>query len=420
VSLAPSSSESDVWRWRLAALVLLVGTAAWHGRDLAMPGLADRSGRLKAPDFLQFYTYGALVRSGRAGSLYDEAAHAAVARAQVHRDLALTDFRPNYSPVIAWLCAPLASWGFAQALAWWWVLTVVLYALAVWLTVWAGTEPGRDRMGWDPWLMMLAAAAFPALFSVLRYGQLSALSLLLVSGACAAASARRNLLAGLLLGLLAYKPNLLLIPVLVFVLIRQWPLVAGLVLGATLETAANITLAGTAAMAQYGRTLLEIARHPELVQFFPAESHSVRGFVRLLLPWPPVVAAAGWVAIPLGAWMAVRVWSAHEDWRPRWAALVLAMLLASPHLLTYDLLLGAVPLLLLADWHLTESGRVPAAEWRWGLGLLYFGAWPGTFIARLFHVQVSTVGMAMLLWLLARPLSAPARPPAQAPPSTPA
>ncbi len=31
---------------------------------------------------------------------------------------------------------------------------------------------------------------------------------------------------------------------------------------------------------------------------------------------------------------------------------------------------------------------------------LYIGAWPGTLLARMYHVQPSTIGMALILWLL--------------------
>jgi hypothetical protein len=400
----PSPPPRGARRWRLAACLLLAGTAAWHAYDLAVPGLRDRAGRLKAPDFLQFYTYGALAASGPPAALYDPSAHAAVARERIRPPITLTDFRPNYPPVVAWLVSPLASLPLLEAMAAFSLLSVACYASAVWLiaaTGRSGALSGRVKALRDIDLA-LAAAAFPALFTVLRYGQLSALTLLLVAGAIAAAAARRDLLAGALLGLLVYKPNLLLLPALLFLVTRQWRLLAGLALGAGAELLADLALAGAAPMRQYLATLAGIARQPELVQYYPAESHSLRGFVRLLLPWPPLATAAGLAAVPLAAWLAARAWRAHGDWRPRWAALVLAALVASPHLLTYDLLLLAAPLLLLVDWHLAGLGQVPRGEWRWALLGLYFAAWPGTFVARLFQVQVSTVGMLAALWLIAR------------------
>ncbi len=147
---------------------------------------------------------------------------------------------------------------------------------------------------------------------------------------------------------------------------------------------------------------MEVARRPDVVQMFPTESHSVRGFVSLLVPAPAMVGVATVAAVPLATWLCHCAWQRHKDWRLKWSALTVAMLVASPHLLTYDLLLLAVPIVLVVDFLRTEQVDIPRDGVRWALLLLYFGAWPGTFIARLYHLQVSTVGMLWLLWLLAR------------------
>jgi hypothetical protein len=94
-----------------------------------------------------------------------------------------------------------------------------------------------------------------------------------------------------------------------------------------------------------------------------------------------------------------------EDHRPRLAALSLSALVASPHLLTYDLLLLGVPIILLTDWILETTDTAPAGAWLAMLLMLYFGAWPGTLLARLYFVQISTVGMVMGLWLINRSLA---------------
>jgi alpha-1,2-mannosyltransferase len=391
VSLGPSR------RWQLGAAVLALGLLAWHGYDLSVAGLSDRAGRLKAPDFLQFYTYGTLAGTSRWNSLYDERAHAEVARQRVDPAFSLSAFYPNYSPVVAWLMAPLAALPFPPAMALFSLISLAAYVCAVTLVARPTTYVRRD------WLMLaLAVAAWPTWFVVVRYGQLSALSLLILSGAVTCAQRGRPLLAGAMLGLLVYKPNLLVVPALVLVMTRQWRLLTGLALGAGAELGLNLALAGPAAMRDYAAVLLAIARRPELVQFFPAESHSIRGFVALLMPVPAVAGVATVGGVALATWLAVKVWRTHADWRLQWAALTTAMLVASPHLLTYDLLLLAVPLVLVVDWLRTTSSANGREQWSWALVLLYFGAWPGTFIARLYHVQISTVGMVWLLWLLAQ------------------
>ncbi len=116
---------ASVALWRRTARF---GLLAWHAYDVATPGLTDRSGRLKAPDFLQFYTYGALVAEHQTGRLYDADAHAAIARRLVDPRLVLTSFTPNYSPVIAWLAVPLTGLPFATAM-------VAFSAFSAW-TLW--------------------------------------------------------------------------------------------------------------------------------------------------------------------------------------------------------------------------------------------------------------------------------------------
>ena len=397
VSIAPRWLRVPVRRLRLTALALLATLVVWHTYDLSAPGLTDRSSRLKAPDFLQFYTYGSLVAANRADALYDADAHAAMARRVVSPELTLSEFRPNYSPVIAWLAVPLASLPFGAAMAVFAAVSAAAYCAAL-VLLWSVTTKIRA----DAVTTALVAVAWPTLFAVLRYGQISAFSLLVVAAATVAAAHGRTWLAGAALGLLVYKPNLLLGPGLILLAAGQWRLVAGLILGAGSEIALDLALAGPDVMRQYLATLLALARQPELVQFYPAESHSLRGFVRLLVPWSPLVNATGVVALPLAAWIGARIWRTHRDFRPRWAALVLASLVASPHVLTYDLVLLAVPIVMLVDWWLDLGARRPSGVSGWGLTLLYFGAWPGTFIARLYHVQLSTVGMVWLLWLLAQ------------------
>jgi alpha-1,2-mannosyltransferase len=385
-------------RARLLASALTVALVVWHVYDLSPDGLADRGGRLKGADFLQFYTYGQLVATGNPDRIYDPAAHAEMARTRVDQRLALTGLRPNHAPVVAWLAALLTGLPFLRALLLFAAASVLTYLAAV-----AGLARQTSRLRADIGTVIAVAVSWPALYVTLRYGQVSAVALALVAVAAMLFARSQMVASGLVLGLLVYKPNLLVVPVLVFPLTRHWRPLAGLLAGAAAEMALSLSLAGPAVMRQYVDMLVALARHPELVQMYPAESHSLRGAARLLAPWPPLVDAIGVLAIPVAVWLTVRVWRMHPDWRPRWASLVTAMLLASPHLLTYDLLIVAVPVVLVMDWLLERHGHVPPGAWRWGLALLFVGAWPGPLMAEIYQVQVSTLGMSLMLWRLGRP-----------------
>ena len=377
--------------------MLLVASIAWHARDLSPPGLLDRAGRLKCPDFLQFYTYGSLVRSGESSSLYDPGRTRALRRSRVDPAMTLEHFHPNYSPAIAWLFAPLAGLPYLDAMTVWTALSVALYGVAVALLLTL-----TPRLRGDPATAWLAAAAFPTVFVLLRYGQISAVSLLLMATAACLSARRRDLLSGLVLGCLAYKPNLLLAPGLIFLAAGEWRLLAGLAAGAALQVGLSIAAVGWPVFAEYAVVLVTVAQHPEIVQIYPAESHSVAGQLRLWSAPGPLVTVGTLVTLGVASWIGWRVWRQTSDPRPRWAAIVIASLIASPHLLTYDLLLLAAPIALLVDWRIDVSRHPPVEGWLAALLLLYFGAMPGTMLARMYGVQCSTVGMALVLWLLAQ------------------
>jgi alpha-1,2-mannosyltransferase len=390
-------SESRSRYLRPCLLAALVASVTWNAWDLSRPGLLDRTGRLKCPDFLQFYTYGSLVNAGATQSLYDPAAHAQIARVRVNPELRFDDFHPNYSPVIAWVMAPLAALPFLQAMAVWSAASFLLYAAAMALL--ARQAP---HLRVDAVTFWLAAAAWPALLMVLRYGQISTLSLMLLTAAVWLDSHGRPFLAGCVLGALAYKPTLVVLPVLIFVGSGQWRLLAGVLSGIAAESAVSVWLAGAQAFSKYLHILADLAVHPATVQLHPAESHSIRGFARLLIHVEPAATVAGLLGLIAVGAAAVYLWAHVKDWRLRWAALTLATLIGSPHLLTYDLVLLAVPLVLLADWW-TEQGRSPTlGPWMPTMVILYASAWPGTLLARIYQVQISTIGMVMALWLIVR------------------
>jgi hypothetical protein len=82
----------------------------------------------------------------------------------------------------------------------------------------------------------------------------------------------------------------------------------------------------------------------------------------------------------------------------RWAELVILTLLASPHLVTYDLLLLTVPLMVLADWAVRHPGHPRRATIVILLVLAYVANFSGSLVAMFTHVQASTIVLALLAW----------------------
>ncbi|MGA2101623.1 MAG: hypothetical protein ABSG34_11000, partial [Candidatus Sulfotelmatobacter sp.] len=85
----------------------------------------------------------------------------------------------------------------------------------------------------------------------------------------------------------------------------------------------------------------------------------------------------------------------------RFAALLLATVLLSPHLTVYDLVILAPAFLLLADWLVAQSDGPATRGWGALLYLVYVLPLLAQ-ITRWTHVQLSVVAMSALIWTIWR------------------
>jgi hypothetical protein len=381
----------------VCGVALLAVSLAVHGLDLWTPGLVDRSGRLKGSDYSRLYITGSIAAEGRWDSLFDPAVHGSIGRSRVHPQLEMEGLHPNYGPTAAWLLAPFSRLPFLQSWLVFSAVSVLAYLLAV--AALAQTFPSlRSRK----WLVVVFAAASPGLFAALRFGQLSAITTALFAIAVALDRRRHPWLAGIAVGLAGYKPNLILPAAAIWFFSGNWRRLAGLGAGAAIQVGIGVLVAGIEPTHQWVDVLRTLASNPNLVQGFPAEVHSLRGFWRLLGADGTALMTITAVSCLAVLAAAVRLWR-----RPRldrgWATLVLVTILVSPHLLTYDLLLLVVPLIIVADDALAREGRIRLAAPSTMLALLLYAAPPASsLIAKASAVQFSTVVMVALLWRLVR------------------
>jgi hypothetical protein len=148
-------------------------------------------------DFVSFYAAGRLALAGTPALAYDQAAHAAAEVAATTPGIPYQFF--FYPPVYLFVCAPLALLPY--------MIAFVLFqaaALAAWLLVMRRILRAR---GWAWCLPMLA---YPAVFWTLGLGQNACLSAALL-GAVTLLLDERPIVAGVLLGMLCYKPHLALL-----------------------------------------------------------------------------------------------------------------------------------------------------------------------------------------------------------------
>ena len=378
---------------------------SFYAWNVATPGIRDRNENLKGTDFLHLYTLGSLAAAHRGADLYDMNAQAALVTQRVPQASGIR-YLPLYPPQVSIFFAPLAHFSYGWALLLWWGSSAVAYGIccySVWLACPNLREQGKT--------LFLLALAFPAFFHLIAWGQTSAAALACFTLIFFLLRARRELLAGLILGCLIFKPQLGLAAAIVFTFMGAWKIVAGAVLSAAAQLSVGILYYGIDPFRHWLRILWNVRTVLPLLEPKPYQTHSLRTFWSMLapvfLPWRSGVSLVLYVvsaAVVLGLTIACWKRSPAVPLPLRYSALLFATVLVSPHLTVYDLVILAPAFILLADWikcqPLTASTR--------GLGtLLYLGyALPliGPF-TRFTHVQLSVMAMAatvVFLWQIGR------------------
>ena len=314
--------------------------------DFAIEGPIDRLGKVKGTDFLQFYVIGSVAHEHRWNDLYDIRVQSASTQALAptsHETL----FLPIQSPQLALLFAPLVVHGYAVALGIWLAAIVLLYG-ACCFVMWRECKALRGH----GYVAASSCLAFPGLFSVVLHGQMSSVSLACVVAALVALRRERKFAAGLALGLLVFKPHWAVTAGAVFLVAREWRVVAGISVAAIGQVALTYAIVGTSVMNAYWRVLRSLPRIAELLEPRPADS--LKGFFQALVPSEPVALALYGVAALATLVMTARIWRSRASFEVRASAAMLALVLTNPHVLPYDLLVLAPVYFLLANW-LAES-----------------------------------------------------------------
>ncbi len=392
----PGTGNPERWLTarRVRAHGLLLAICLWtvYAVQMSAPGLLDRNALVKGTDFLHFYTLGTLALQGRGDLLYDIRAQAELTRRLVPQ---APDglYVPLYGPQVSLLFEPFARLSYGWALAAWLALNVLIFVFCCY-AVWKTCPRLQESRCTVP--VIILAIAFPGFFHLLAWGQTSGLALLCFTLAYLALRRDRRWLAGLAIGSLIFKPQLGIAAAVVFVLAGEWKVIAGGLAAAATQLAAAWMHFGTAVMRAYLHALINVREILPLLEPRLYQTHSLRSFWSLLLPWPQV-AFGLYVASALGVLaLAVRVWRSGASLEVRYPSLLLATVLVSPHLTVYDLVILAPAFLLLSDWVLAHGDSAPPV-----FPLLY-ACYPLFLLgplARIIHVQLSVVAMTALVWM---------------------
>jgi glycosyl transferase family 87 len=305
-------------------------------------GLIDRNGKPIGTDFSNVYAAGRLAWQGRAADAYDPQLQHEAEKAVFGRDVPFYGWHyPPFFLVIAFFVAALPyAWGLAIWLA---------ASFAAYLATIKAILPRPET-----WL---AASAFPAVFVNIGHGQNGFLTTALLGSAMHVLDAR-PWLAGVLIGLLAYKPQFgVLIPI-ALLAGGHWRTIAGAILTvaallafSTLALGENIwhAFAGSTTFTQ--TVVLEAGGTGwEKIQSIFSAVRMWGGSVPLAYASQAALALA--LAVTL-AWL----WRSNAAFELKAAALATGSLLATPYVLDYDLVVLALAIAYLARLGLAKGFR---------------------------------------------------------------
>jgi hypothetical protein len=395
--LAQTHSWLTAKRLRAHGIILAVCLWSVYLWNISTPGLRDRAGNLKGTDFLHFYVLGSLAREHRGTDLYNMQMQTALAAQRVPAAAGIR-YLPLYPPQFSLLCAPFAVLPYYWALVLWLAASTLIYGVCSY-AVWCACPNLRQY----PLTVFILALALPAFWHLIAWGQTSAFALACFTLAFFAFRKRQEFLAGLALGCLMFKPQLGLAAGILFLITLRWKVIAGAFVSACAELAAAVVYYGFAPLREWLHMLVNAPKVFSLLEPRIYQTHSLRTFWDMLIPWPSISLVIFVVSGVLVCGLTVANWrrSTPLSSSLRFSSLLIASVLVAPHLTVYDLVILAPVFLLLSDWLVGQREiRIPAY-----FSVLLYLAFALPLVgplARWTHIQLSVPVLAALLFAIWR------------------
>ncbi len=389
--LVPIASALTAKRLRAHGLILALSLWSVYIWNITTPGLLDRAHNLKGTDFLHFYTLGSLALVPCGADLYNPEAQSELAAQRVPAAAGIR-YLPLYPPQVSMLFAPLARQSYPVALILWLTLSALIYGLCCY-AVWSACPNLRSYK----LSVFILALAFPAFWHLIAWGQTSALALACFTLAFFALRARREFLAGLAFGCLIFKPQLALAAALVFVVTLNLKVIGGAILSAAAQLTAAWFFYGPGPLRDWAHTLFNLPSLLPLLEPRPYQTHSLRTFWSMLVPWNSASFSFYLITALLVLVLTIACWRSRLPLPLRYSALLLATVLLAPHLTVYDLVILAPAFLLLSDWIVTQPDHPAVPPLKTLLYLAFVLPLLGP-LARWTHLQLSVPVMAALLY----------------------
>ena len=334
-------------------------------RTLTGSGYLNLAGNPIGADFVEYFSVSVLAQGGEPAAAYDLVRLHQVEQRVIGAEVGQWPW--FYPPTFMLVVLPLANMPYLTALAVWLALGVGAYLVVVW------------RIAPHPATPMLALL-FPAAADVLFSGQNGCLSAALLGGGLLLLD-RRPLLAGVLFGLLSYKPQLALALPVALLAGGYWRTLAAAAATTVAFAAASVAAFGVEPWLAFAEHLPTVRRILEAGESPWFKMGSVFAAARLLhagvgLAWA-LQGVATVAAIGAVAWL----WRRPAPLSLRASALVFAVPLATPYTQFYDLAMLALPI----AWIVWEAR---ATAWMSGERIALTALWIAPVGARVLGQQL--------------------------------
>lgn len=286
-------------------------------------GVRDYDGRPLGTDYANVYAAGKMALEGDALAAFDPAYHLAK-QGEIFNDPDIPVYGWHYPPFFLMIAALLAILPYTAGYLVWQAATFPLY-----LRVISMIAPQR--------IAFIAACAFPAVFVNFIHGQNGFLTAALLGGSMVLLD-RRPFVAGILIGLLAYKPQFGALIPFVLVATGRWRAIAGaaativgLIIVSTLAFGVEVWPAFLDNM-RFTNSAIIAGGGPgwEKVQSLYAALRHVGA------PAAVAMSAQAGLAISIAVAL-VQLWRSSADNGVKAAGLIAGSLLATPYVLDYDM-----------------------------------------------------------------------------------
>jgi hypothetical protein len=323
---------------------LLFGAALVFSALHSRTGLLDFFNRPLGADFSQFWVASSLTLKGNSAAVYDFPKFVAAQKAAFQVDF---PFPWVYPPTYLLVVYPLGLLPYLASLSAWLAVTISPYLALL------------RRLAPHPATLWLALA-FPGTFENLLHGQNGFLTTALIGWGLLLLD-HSPLAGGFLLGLVSLKPHLMVLVPLALVAGRRWKALAALLGSASILGVISLLAFGGEVWLAFLKNLM-----------FPMKlvatgampvSKMITPFAAFLMAGAPFSVA---LALQAGVMAAVAfgvywIWRRDLPLALRGSALVLGLLLFTPHAFPYDLALLALPLAWLG-WQGFSRGCTPAEQ----------------------------------------------------------